>query len=128
MIDAKDLRIGNLVWYECTTHVVRGVIQGGLVLSNWWKAPNEYYYSAPIDEHESISLTKEWLLRAGFSRNECYKNLVFEKGCMQLEWVKSAWIDGNDCVPIKIDTVHQLQNLYHALTGEELEIDLTLPL
>ena len=73
---------------------------------------------------EPIPLTKEWLLKFGFK----YKEMYYES-----EYLTAL----NDCFIVvervtgffyvdapnnEIKYVHQLQNLYFALTGEELEI------
>ena len=75
------------------------------------------------NEIEPIPLTSEWLLKFGFKRmNNAYvsphKNdfsLWNPKGEEEITF--------NDTVMCpRIDYVHQLQNLYYALTGEELTI------
>jgi hypothetical protein len=78
-----------------------------------------------------IALTEDWLLKFGFKKKE---RLPFFKitylvnysleinpdnGVVWLECM-TATHSVNPCVNIKY--VHQLQNLYFALTGEELEI------
>ena len=67
-----------------------------------------------------IPLTEEWLLKLGFykykgNNSDCFLN-GFETACnmTMLFW------KGNQIKNIKY--VHQLQNLYFALTGEELTI------
>jgi len=72
-----------------------------------------------------IPLTEEWLLKFGFEQP--YIELTtkeFVKGDLIIylykpvnrEWYYGSWREG------KIKYVHQLQNLYFALTGEELTI------
>lgn len=66
---------------------------------------------------EPIPLTEQWLLRFGFAENKhtigCFGNNVigiyFRNG------------EGNYNIA-KFKYVHQLQNLYFALTGEELPV------
>lgn len=73
----------------------------------------------PYDKINPIPITEEWLLRFGFQR----------------ESLKSSWTLNDeeiwDDLPIgrkiiyqntPVYYVHQLQNLYYALTGNELEI------
>jgi hypothetical protein len=70
-----------------------------------------------------IPLTEEWLLKFGF-----YKNIdteLFEKGGFQIEisvlkclFYLPEFGDWHK----EIEYVHQLQNLWFALTGEELTI------
>lgn len=78
-----------------------------------------------IYEHKPIPLTEEWLTRFGFDETG-YMNIK-SGGIIQvtMNFIGSVmysingshWVDISDC-----RYVHQLQNLYHALTGEELTI------
>ena len=66
---------------------------------------------------EPIPLTEEWLLKFGFKKNsEFYENgkviLIEENNSFHLAFL--------NCSSIKY--VHQLQNLYFALCGEELQL------
>lgn len=77
----------------------------------------------PIDRmFEPIPLTHEWLIKFGFKKTGMsYVTDIF---------VVLKWTDGNLMSPYQdrhgyrnqIQFVHQLQNLYFALTGEELKI------
>lgn len=62
---------------------------------------------------EPIPLTPEWLERFGFKEVDGY-------------WYKGFFALRNgeyfEIIDIWIDHVHQLQNLYYALTGEELTV------
>jgi hypothetical protein len=74
------------------------------------------------DRIKPIPLTEEWLLKIGFENNEAEKKYC--KKCITLYmednlfWCDIFW----DSLEIK--SVHQLQNLYFALTNEELTIKL----
>lgn len=89
------------------------------------------------DAYRPIPLTEEWLLKFGFKKNIDYE-LINEYGKLSEsngrrgvglyfndgEWfvtfredVGCGWNDLNE-----INYVHQLQNLYFALTGDELII------
>ena len=84
---------------------------------------------------EPIPLTEEWLVRFGFEKRDIPslgmiryfiwidkirrpKNVKFEQFAVDL--ISLRYIFSNP--QIKIKHVHQLQNLYFALTGEELTI------
>lgn len=84
------------------------------------------------DIYKPIPLTEEWLVKFGFVKT--YYD--FEKGYIKFdknisdygcEGIKSNfWLvpNGDDDwyrIPLNLLYVHQLQNLYFALTGEELE-------
>src|SRR5690606_30786472 len=84
--------------------------------------------STDIADYEPIPLTPEWLERLGFKKNEtkdwwpCYVlddyNIYFDNG--------DILMDGDYIPTARIEYVHQFQNLYSILTGEELEIKETV--
>jgi hypothetical protein len=113
MIPASELRIGNYL----NIHGDPAPIQIG------W-----FYLIAKGDElppHEPIPLTPEILEKAGFVYDKIthYKNiLMLAEGDNGFDvWVKHFG-EGNRINAVK--HLHQLQNLYFALTGEELNIEL----
>jgi hypothetical protein len=77
-------------------------------------------------EYHPIPLTPEWLERCGFKGVW----LEFNHGCQISAHKDGTSIIGgwdsatsNQSVEVPCKYVHQLQNLYFALTGEELEIN-----
>lgn len=88
--------------------------------------------------HKPIELTEEWLIKFGFQnitlkyyQNTNLKGLYLENIDSYLTFDKSEWRleqdddwrdGGNHHDLLKIEYVHQLQNLYFALCGEELEL------
>ena len=118
---AKDLRLGNLIkqgeiksFYENGAHVGFG------------KCYN-------FKELEPIALTEEWLLKLGFEkRNNPYKWYKWlyndESEKLFILWEKRELFNNNligyycEEAIINMDNVHQLQNLYFALTGSELTV------
>lgn len=139
---AYELRIGNLVtdeFYDSfhTIIIVESINDNGINLeieddgnypeiARKWIEP---YYN--FDFIKPIPLTEEWLVKFGFKKDEigvfvniCYKqnlsiglNLVGDKYCI-------VYLTGSFGMvqPKHIKSVHQLQNLYFALTGEELTL------
>jgi hypothetical protein len=104
-MQANDLRIGNWVNY-CNG---KRILDAELFLQL-------LKYTTPFDP---IPLTEEWLLKFWFISNP-YEDR-YEKGSIHIECLKTKgetylWIEN---MP-HIKYVHQLQNLYFALTGEEL--------
>lgn len=111
---ANELRIGNLVRtvvahidFEVDIETFTDILNGSI---------------------EPIPLTEEWLERFG-----CKKQTSSAKGIgefdwyelpngMDLVWVLSSkcWVRIETVESVTIKHVHQLQNLYFALTGEEL--------
>jgi len=120
---AEELRVGNLVC-ECEftdnsvwQHKVEGILDG-----------KAYFDNGDIWECEKlvpIPLTEEWLVRFDANQYKPVKGLyfiydhtfLFENGSISL-------YDPDRCVHVsnKYSYVHQLQNLYFALTGEELKL------
>ena len=93
-----------------------------------------------IDEiiKSPIQLTEEILLKCGFSDKDYkqgYTGIDYERGAMTFDFVlNKPGVMGNwnkcytfslpDYRFVNIDYLHQLQNLYFDLTGEELEVEL----
>lgn len=129
---ANELRIGNLIQeldytiiqldYDIIYELIEGIKE--------------------LDYYEPIPLTEEWLLKFGFTNYEWCDDCAFIKihgGHLMARLLKGKWIltktrvtkdrdghmtNGHDKI-VKDDLikhVHQLQNLYFSLTGEELEI------
>ena len=118
-----ELRIGNLFqWIEIASMGI-----GVDVITK----ENHYAYE---DFKEPIPLTEEWLKRLGFEPNSGIHFRTLSTGYIACgldgSWGLynnlSAWNRGNSYNNgHDIEFVHQLQNLYHALTGKELTITKT---
>ena len=116
---ANDFRVGNLVFFK-----------GEVKELGLWDFST--YIQTNIEHYKPIPLTEEWLERFGFEKDEEYDEggLVDYRFTLMngsLEFV-SFWnseeITGVNQPQTRIDVehVHQLQNLYFALTGKELTI------
>jgi len=119
---ATELRIGNWVSW---TGKERQILINDIV---------EHQKMANRSLVEPIPLTEEWLDRLGFEKNEnrtadpqydywkkdCLGwNLTWTNG--NLEWqILKRDLEKEYRPELNIKYVHQLQNLYHSLTGEEL--------
>jgi hypothetical protein len=105
-----------------------------LRIGNWVNNNEEDYQitSATISQLERgdstampIPLTEEWLLRLGFEKPaHSWNGKIFHLSqwdAYPLNWCVA--MDKNGAVIVhKLKYVHQLQNLYFALTNEELTI------
>lgn len=106
-MNAKELRIGNLVNVDLKSYKISG---GDIYnLENYRKIYGHLY--------KPIHLNEEWLLKFGFDkeiRSELWLRPDF--------WVKEMLLLPNSFyrMGLEIKYVHQLQNLYFALTGKEL--------
>lgn len=129
MLTAEQIRIGNTVLYN-------DIIYNIWSIGNNSTPKRQSYYvdldceekdihlkGIDVDEIKPIELTEEWLLKMGFQANgKFYTINVFEKD-ERFDIDLKGWIGFNNMVAeCNINTVHKLQNLYHALTGEELTI------
>ena len=121
MLYVKDLRIGNLIkWISTNTvEVVQEINSCG-----------KYHLinNVQIIDAEPIELTEEWLFRFGFERHEL-DNWFYLK--IINDWTRlNININGSVCelsisnhgAVINVTYVHQLQNLYYALTQTELTL------
>jgi hypothetical protein len=127
MIKPEELRIGNLLktsskslnYAEVAT--VRKIEPEVIFFEELWAGE----YPSGID---GIPLTTEWLEKAGFLRTvsatyssgekhdyDVYYLNGFTYNCIQNAWWFGLRLNNQ---PVYI---HQLQNLYYALTGKELE-------
>lgn len=118
MIESKELRIGNLIYNKNQPVKLRA--KHILGLDN-----NAYKFAEPIP------LTEEWLVKFGFEFTDEFdfnlNGLSVDGGVCHFSYdMFRGWYDIDNCdfveLPIIIQNVHQLQNLYFALTGEELEL------
>lgn len=127
-LQARQLRIGNLVNFaeDGVIFEVVGVSNDGLYVKN---SEEETYIEMEL--FEPIPLTEECLVRFGFEfiNNEFYRSqnselclyLTVNKNKMIPEYNGKRLVTGYD-----FKHVHQLQNLYFALTGEELTLKTTI--
>jgi hypothetical protein len=118
---ASELRIGNLVYVSDneTNIIFKEItpinIHNLMHLTGWDKSPVDI-------EFEPIPLTEEWLIKFGFKQTFISKiHLTFSKGSFHL--LKRVnhiqiWYESID-----VKYIHQLQNLYFALTSEELKYE-----
>ena len=125
---ATELRIGNEVFYEETEITLS--ISDLVVIDLANKQGYEHKY-------KPIPLTEEWLLKFGFEETyakNCFKKRLFEtEHFIYVTITKTHNIlsigdryISNEYIMVfvtnPIEYVHQLQNLFFALTGNELEI------
>lgn len=133
MINIKQLRLGNYVMYEHTTHVVTG-LQGGMVWSRWINGTEPYICSP--EALDPIPLTEEVLLKCGFVQKGSLFGIGFldttywynrENHILYIEYTDSPFVEDEGTrypVSSQIKHLHTLMNAIYDLTGEELEVKL----
>ena len=128
MIDSKELRIGNYVEiglnrdFKPIISTVKKIEEAVI----WVKEPNAPTLRLmPIETIKPIPLTEEWLLKFGFIElpdglflHSMY-SIAYDLSDNTVK-VSDSWEFGDS-----VKYVHQLQNLYFALTREELTLNPT---
>jgi len=143
MVDVKELRIGNWVSYlgnNTRTNSISVGDNGGYVST---------FRTGAITQNqiEPISLTEELLLKCGFEWDKAYKAFRSESFCPLIckndgtdywridtskegyhqEYDNKLYLTSEKEYTVSdkpIEYLHQLQNIYYALTGKELEVEL----
>jgi len=123
-MDKKEVRIGNWVYAFKTTYQIDETDFGGELIKTFKPLP----------------LTEEWLLKFGYKKliqtDFPYFIYFLENDNFDGQFIVRFYRDDIDIAPfsksplkgkdvfqsISIQYVHQLQNLYSALTGEELTL------
>jgi hypothetical protein len=113
---ANELRIGNLIFYPTVD-----LNTGENVLEIIEATANDIKTQEFKPIFLPIPLTEEWLLKFGIKKDS--GNYFSGGGVFELYFVGgvlSFELDGKVCA--KAESVHQLQNVYFYLMGEELTI------
>lgn len=143
-MEAKDLRIGNLVSYSVDDKIIeitgieKDTMYGALITA---KGEIGKFWLSGL---KPIKLTEDWLVKMGFLKNPNWSNenytyyeavntpnrlglfyIMYGKNCLGHDMYflgypteSGTYSPGNG----RFQYVHQLQNLYHALTGTELTV------
>lgn len=130
MIQANSLRIGNLVKMpflgDVNLTVFGLAVKDDMSLFIQAKSGSDSNFFEKPDKYLPIPITEQWLLRLGFIIHQSPPVKAFRKG------LHFGFFD-DDCfyfqlgkgMDIEIKHIHQLQNLYFALTGKELILNET---
>ena len=109
-MEAKELRIGNYVDLYGTMATVRRFDFND-------RAPS----GLAVDESKPIPITEDWLIKLGFKWSKMYNWWRFKNPYILLN--KDFSLKEKPFgIEIKCEYVHELQNLFFALTGIELKI------
>lgn len=125
---ANELKIGNYVNVELHIAIplkIEAITGSSVSLSG---IENNRYTPFTIDRVKPIPLTEEWLKKFGFKKLgdwfikkplSSVNEYAYNPYIKQFDVINGS---GEEIDLVELKYVHQLQNLYFALTGEELEI------
>jgi hypothetical protein len=123
LFDITELRVGNLITtIKGTKHYKKELEVENIIYNN----PNVDESLTLLNGYETneirpIPLNEEWLLKLGF---DDFGFRRFEKGDFNiLKTDLGGFILDTGGIEPYFEHVHQLQNLYYALKGEELTIN-----
>ena len=133
-MEANELRIGNFLYGKEIERVKAIGIEGYV----WFDEER----NLSVELCQPIPLTEEWLLKFGFKaynketiyaleryidkyNNTCFR-FWFQSDKLIFDYIQNevhpteSFFDDKNIIRLDIQHVHQLQNLYFALTGVEL--------
>ena len=137
MIRPEELKIGNYV--DVCTYVKSVIVPTGLYKRVSAIPRNGVDLTLPSDREdfilayqmiEPIPLTEEMFLKCGFIEVPYYENILQKENIrIHFDKQKSSEVlfvlyddDGDITCQTRVSCLHQLQNLYFALTGKELDL------
>jgi len=133
---ATELRINNYVSRDGAECIVKGLTDGIISVDVFVSAPGNMATSGALII--PIPITEDWLIRFGFTKYKLSCKLRVDDWCFEysraFDGIYSFILESNGYyeAPGELDLsqvcqyVHQLQNLYFALTGKELTLKETL--
>lgn len=127
-MNAKELRIGNLLQNKKGEVIeIENLSEYGLNGYSWSDSHHGvqsggFEYDYKLDELSPIILTEEWLLKLGFVQAPIYPRTWNKNGVSFWFYSERPSVMLHQCKPDEFNyrSVHQVQNIYYALTGEEL--------
>ena len=135
-MEAKELRIGNKIWRRCCYDEVLEIRENGIIGLDSLRGLISY------SEIEPIPITEELLLKTGFKKDRNgyfdYReyndelSIRFSENYTFIEYANLHFnpedvTETNYCSSLEFPNtlhLHTLQNIWHLLTGKELEIKL----
>ena len=132
---ALELRIGNLVLLNNPkyrpaetgkVHVIDDIRPKDAVVFELDKLPYSVCYGQFLEYIEPLPITTDWLIRFGFEFvNEvggwCNKNHIVYQ--LDVGWEFHPFCTNDKHLQLKINYMHQLQNLEYVLRGEDFKFN-----
>jgi len=130
---ANELRIGNLIIFDnliSGEQIIEVTPRFFSSLAGGRDFEDQKNNTELNNYYKPIPLTEEWLLKFGFEKGNKYwhnglgSNIFYD---LDNKYLRQAYGTGVNITmfaisAMNIQYVHQLQNLYFALTGEELTV------
>lgn len=112
-MNPTELRIGNYVEYANVMCEVRSYSKDGFLQTDG--------VTAPITAYQPIEISERWLVKFGFIRQPwglVKEGLLFKDRNHEC---KELTLEVGNGFRTTVKYIHQLQNLYYAMTNEELK-------
>ena len=131
-MEANELRIGNMLHFPFTNENIEvlGINaheENFKIINSISFKKESNLYCEKISVLKAIPLTEEWLLKFGFKEDETYvseenpyEDYIKDEVRISMPYFSFNYGDGGI---MEFKYVHQLQNLYLALTGTELTLN-----
>lgn len=128
MISLAELRIGNLLWSEQSGYgEPERVFEISERDKKIWSSPISFWCGRDLEDLEPIPLTPAVLEACGFEYFDNIEDWGYKKLDIRLsDFEDYFYLDilEQEGITLEIRSIHQLQNIYYALTGQELTIDI----
>jgi len=121
-LNVKDLRIGNLLYgVSDRIETIIGIEDNGMIKS-FVGNMNKGFANIEITDFSGISVTYDNLIKMGFKQLENYNEGVLGLNGFRMCEHLGEWQWNDFSRNKKVKYIHELQNLYFALTNEELNV------
>lgn len=116
---SNELRLGNLI--ENLGDIISVEYLDKSLVKGLYHRVDTYNTSVQLKHCKPILLTEDCLIKLGFRKDKTQISLYYKD---DFEIQLPVYFKYKDCNLRKLNYVHELQNLYFALTKNELEIKL----
>ncbi len=129
MMDIQELKLGNLIKISPRENE-EGIlflteIQHSSIIGEMLVPRQGYHFRIKFDEIQPLELREDWLIFLGFNKSPDENNVWIDSKNFihfKLSPFESGFMEEGK-IAVAIDSIHQLQNVYLTLTGEELKAD-----
>jgi len=121
-LSSKDFRIGNLIAYKSEIVEISSLHSDDTFRIKRGESTEGCF---KISNAEPVQITREWLFRFGFEYTEINDSYQIDSDLGFSIWgrIRHGFnvSVNSDQIGVEAKHVHELQNMYFALTGEELK-------